>query len=169
MSLPIKAVDRIFSRLAATYGAAWERSMGSAPLGDVQAIWAHELAGFAGHLQSIAWALEHLPEVCPNVLVFKRLCRAAPREDAPALAAPVADPQRLREELARLSDVRRAQVAGPVERKGWARRIVARFLAGGGVSPTSLGMALGALHLPVRAGDGQRDAWLALLRAEVQA
>ena len=31
MSLSAKAVDRIFARLAATYGAAWDRSLGALP------------------------------------------------------------------------------------------------------------------------------------------
>lgn len=31
MSLPAKAVDRIFARLGATYGAAWDRSLGATP------------------------------------------------------------------------------------------------------------------------------------------
>ena len=56
MSLPVQALDRLFSRLAATYGAAWERSLGSTPLADVKTAWSHELSGFSGSLNRIAWA-----------------------------------------------------------------------------------------------------------------
>lgn len=47
MSLPIVAIDRLFARLHATYGAAWDRAMGSVPVADAKAAWAHELGGFA--------------------------------------------------------------------------------------------------------------------------
>ena len=81
MSLPVQALDRLFARLAATYGAAWERSLGSTPLADVKTAWSHELSGFAGSLNRIAWALENLPPKCPNVIEFKALCRQAPAPD----------------------------------------------------------------------------------------
>ena len=150
MSLPVKAVDRIFACLGATYGAAWDRAMGSAPLADVKTVWAHELAGFAPHLQSIAWALENLPERCPNVIEFRNLCRQAPRAAEPQLPAPQADPERLRAELAKLADVRNAAVE-PVGAKGWARRILARVEAGERINRTVHRFAREALGLPVQA------------------
>ena len=150
MSLPVKAVDRIFARLGATYGAAWDRAMGSAPLADVKTVWAHELAGFAPHLQSIAWALENLPERCPNVIEFRNLCRQAPRDPEPQLPAPQADPERLRAELAKLAEVRKAAVE-PVGAKDWAHRMLARVEAGERVNRTVHRFAREALGLPVRA------------------
>ena len=150
MSLPVKAVDRIFARLGATYGAAWDRAMGSAPLADVKTVWAHELAGFAPHLQSIAWALENLPERCPNVIEFRNLCRQAPRDPEPQLPAPQADPERLRAELAKLAEVRKAAVE-PVGAKDWAHRMLARVEAGERVNRTTHRFAREALGLPVRA------------------
>ena len=150
MSLPVKAVDRIFARLGATYGAAWDRAMGSAPLADVKTVWAHELAGFAPHLQSIAWALENLPERCPNVIEFRNLCRQAPRDPEPQLPAPQADPERLRAELAKLAEVRKAAVE-PAGAKDWAHRILARVEAGERVSRTVHRFAREALGMPVRA------------------
>ena len=150
MSLPVKAVDRIFARLGATYGAAWDRAMGSAPLADVKTVWAHELAGFAPHLQSIAWALENLPERCPNVIEFRNLCRQAPRAAEPQLPEPQADPKRLRAELAKLAEVRNAAVE-PVGAKDWARRILARVEAGERINRTVHRFAREALGLPVRA------------------
>ena len=60
----IRAVDRLFQRLGATYGADWERSLGVAPINDSKTIWAHELDSFKGSLDRVAWALENLPERC---------------------------------------------------------------------------------------------------------
>lgn len=150
MSLPVKAVDRIFARLGATYGAAWDRAMGSVPVADAKTCWAHELAGFATHLQSIAWALENLPERCPNVIEFRNLCRQAPRAAEPQLPAPQADPERLRAELAKLAEVRKAAVA-PAGAKDWAHRILARVEAGERVNRTVHRFAREALGLPVKA------------------
>lgn len=152
MSLSTKAVDRIFQRLAATYGERWDRSLGSAPMGDVKAAWAHELAGFAEHLTSIAWALEHLPDRCPNVIEFRNLCRKAPAPELPRLPEPEASPERLRAELAKLADVRKAaRAGGDADPRAWARRIVARAEAGQPVSSLPLRLAREALGLEVAA------------------
>lgn len=150
MSLPVKAVDRIFSRLGATYGAAWERSIGSIPMSDVKTAWSHELAGFASRLQDIAWALENLPERCPNVIEFRNLCRQAPREAEPQLPAPKADPERVKAELAKLGAIRGA-VLSPANAKDWARSLVARAEAGERLNPTTLRFAREALRLEVSA------------------
>ena len=37
MSFPIVAIDRLFARLNATYGAAWDRALGSVPVADAKA------------------------------------------------------------------------------------------------------------------------------------
>lgn len=150
MSLPCAVIDRLFKRLAATYGAAWDRALGAAPVADVKTAWGHELAGFGGDegLQAIAWALAHLPERCPNAIEFRNLCRQAPAPDRPALAPPPAkaDPDRVRAEFARLADLRE-RLGQPVggERLDWARRILARRDSGAKVSPTVAGMAADAL------------------------
>jgi len=125
-------IERIFKRLAATYGAAWDRSLGQTPIMDVMTVWAHELSGFLQHrraMQSIAWALENLPDRCPNVIEFKSLCRKAPALDVPALPEPAADPARVAAELAKLAPLR----AEPVSRhdsKAWAKRLQSRHAAG---------------------------------------
>ena len=148
MSLPIKAVDRIFLRLLATYGTEFSGRYSGVQDGDLKSMWAHELAGFASDLPSIAWALENLPERCPNAIAFRNLCRQAPRAEVPQLPEPKADPERLRAELARLQPLREAIVAtSPVDHKAWARRIVARAEAGERVNRTSLSMARSALRL----------------------
>ena len=132
MSLPIVAIDRLFARLNATYGAAWDRALGSVPVADAKAAWAHELGGFAGRLQDVAWALEHLPERCPNVIEFRNLCRLAPAAEVAQLPAPPANPERIRAELAKLGPVARQSLAvgGGAANRAWAKRILERVAAG---------------------------------------
>ena len=144
MTLPAKAVDRIFARLSATYGAEWDRSLGNAPLDDVKVAWSHELAGFAPRLTDVAWGLENLPERCPNVIAFRNLCRQAPAAVVARVDAPKADPERVRAELAKLSTVRDGARA---DSKDWARRILTRHGAGEPVNRTPLRMAQQALGL----------------------
>lgn len=152
MSLPTAAVDRLFARLAATYGAAWDRALGSAPLSDVKSAWAHELAGFATRLTDVAWALENLPDFVPNVIQFRNLCRKAPAPELPRLPEPEASPERLRVELAKLADVRKAaRAGGDADPRAWARRIVARAEAGQQVNSLPLRLAREALGLEVAA------------------
>jgi hypothetical protein len=148
MSLSTQAIDRLFTRLGATYGAQWDKALGSAPLGDVKTLWAHELSAYAGSLHRIAWALENLPPRCPNVIEFKQLCRQAPAPEAPALPEPKADPERLKRELAKLSDMKATITATPskVDHKAWAKRILARYTAGERINPTSLRFAREALR-----------------------
>lgn len=147
MSLPVKAVDRIFARLGATYGAAWERGMGATPLSDVKTAWAHELAGFASQLQHIAWALENLPERCPNVIEFRNLCRQSPRDAVPQLPEPTADPARVAAELAKLAELRKPAADGGVGHKDWAHRLVARAQAGERINRAPLSLARQALGM----------------------
>lgn len=150
MSLPTKAVDRLFERLAATYGAAWTRQWADVPLSDVKTAWAHELAGYASEtgLKAVAWALENLPERAPNVIEFRAICRRAPAPELPRLPEPKADPERLKRELSRLGDIRAKVVSeSRIDHKAWARRILARHDAGEKINPTSLRFAREALRL----------------------
>lgn len=148
MSLPVKAIDRLFERLSATYGAAWTRQWVDVPINDVKSAWAHELQGFASQLEAVAWALENLPERCPNVIEFRNLCRRAPMPDVPRLPEPKADPERLKQELSKLGELRKQAVAQSfVDHKAWARRIVACHEAGHKVLPVSLRFAREALRM----------------------
>jgi hypothetical protein len=149
MSLQTQVIDRLFARLTLTYGRAFMLQWEGLPVNDVKSTWAHELAEFRSRLDPIAWALENLPERCPNVIAFRNLARSAPRPaDAPALPEPPADPARLSAELAKLAPVRSAMVASMhnTDPKAWARRIVERSKAGARVSPCALGMAHAALR-----------------------
>lgn len=125
----MKAIDRLFHRLSATYGAEWDRAMGQTPINDAKTVWAHELQPFKFSLNRIAWALENLPDRCPNVIQFKNLCRQAPAPETIALPEPKADPARVAAELAKLGSIRVAEK--PVNgMKEWAYRLQARDKAG---------------------------------------
>lgn len=148
MSLPLQAIDRLFDRLAATYGAAWVRQWAGLESGAVKSLWAHELSGYAGNLKVIAWALENLPERCPNLIEFRNLCRQAPATDVPMLPEPKADPQRLKAELAKLAPLRAATAQlQPQDPKAWARRILDRRKEGNKINPTTYRMACDALRI----------------------
>jgi hypothetical protein len=141
MSLPLQAVDRLFARLTATYGRSFLAGYDGIEPAAVKTAWAHELSGFGGNLQALAWALENLPERAPNVIEFRNIARKAPTPEAPRLPEAPADPERLRAELAKL-----APVAGQIAATGragtaWAHRILARAENGGRVTRTVLEMA----------------------------
>jgi hypothetical protein len=127
-------IDRVFKRLAATYGVAWDNAIGQAPIMDVKTTWGHELYGFLRSRESmmpIAWALENLPERCPNVIQFKNLCRQAPATEQPRLPEPKADPERVKAELAKLAPLRQAAVSPSAhDPKAWAKAIL-RDVQGG--------------------------------------
>ena len=147
MSLPLKAIDRLFERLAATYGNEWTHRWSGQDEAKVKTMWAHELSVYAKHLEHIAWALENLPPRAPNVIEFKNLCRQSPRrDDVPMLPEPKADPERVKAEFAKLAHVRTATSCGH-DYKAWARRLVAMDAAGDKVRPLCLRMARDALHL----------------------
>lgn len=96
MTLPVAVVERLFKRLAVTYGAAWEASLGGAPINDIKSLWSYELGAYEHRLDELAWAIENLPERPPNVVQFKLLVRQAPRQEEPqALPAPRPDPAKL--------------------------------------------------------------------------
>ena len=152
MSLPVKAIDRLFERLALTYGAAWVRQWEGLNMNDVKAMWAHELAGYANRLDAIAWALENLPPRCPNIIEFKSLCREAPRREPLPLPEPPADPERVKAELAKLGykpPGSRASSHVTVDHKAWAKRLIERHDMGEKIRPISLRFAREALGLSV--------------------
>lgn len=148
MSMPIKAVDRLFDRLGLTYGSAWLRKWDGMPINEVKSLWSHELAYYANHLDAVAWALENLPENCPNVVEFRNLCRKAPEVQKPRLPEPKANPERLAAELSKLMQIKKKVLSAPAEAtdgRDWARRIIARQVAGEKIVATSLRFAKEAL------------------------
>lgn len=147
MSLNIKAIDRLFHRLAATYGASWTRQWEGIPIGDVKTAWAHELAGLSSSLSRIAWALENLPDRVPNAVQFKKLCWDAPSPETVILPMPKADPARVAAELAKLSDVKAAAMQTSYDGKAWAKRILERAAAGDVMTPIAVTFAKQAMGL----------------------
>lgn len=148
MPISVAVIDRLFQRMAATYGARWDRSMGGAPLADVKSVWGDVLQNFDGdRLQDVAWALENLPESPPNAIEFRNLCRRAPLPEVPRLPEPKADPARVAAELAKLAPVRKAAQRSVIDHKAWARSLIARHDAGEEIRPISLRFAREALRI----------------------
>lgn len=150
MSLPSKAVDRLFERLELTYGSAWFRKWEGSPISDVKSLWAHELAFYEKDLESIAWALENLPETCPNAIEFRNLCRAAPRPEVPRLPEPKANPERILAEAAKLGELKNKVLSSADsahDSRAWARRILGKHEAGNRITPCTLRLAREALGL----------------------
>lgn len=127
-----EAVNYVFDRLAAAYGAAWDRSLGEAPIADVKTVWSDCLASFLhseSAKRSIMWGLQNLPDRVPNAMEFRGLCRHAPAVKVEALPEPKADPERVKAELAKLGHVRMA-TGSPHGMRDWAHRLKARHAAG---------------------------------------
>lgn len=143
---PQHPIDRLFKRMAVVYGAAWDRSLGAAPLADVKTSWGYELSGFASEegLKAIAWALDNLPARCPNVIEFRELCRRSPLPQFERLEAPKAAPAIVAEQIARQSGLKQVINQACLDSKEWARRIVNRYENGERISPTVLAMAKSA-------------------------
>ncbi len=144
MSLPLPAIDRLFERLTATYGRQFLMLYEGLDINTVKSVWAHELSGYAANLKAIAWALESLPERAPNAIEFRALCRRAPAEEAPRIEHQPASRARVRTELAKLAPVL-ASMGGGIDKRDWARRILARHDAGERVRSYSLNLARAAL------------------------
>lgn len=148
MSLPLKAIDRLFERLQTTYGRQFSGMYDGIEPAAVKAMWAHELSGYANHLGALAYALENLPERVPNVIEFRNICRKAPSPEAQRIEAPRATPERIAAELAKLEPVRNAAAVSGVDHKAWAKRILAREQAGDSIKPICLRFAREALQTP---------------------
>lgn len=169
MSLPAPWVDRLFEKLTLVYGREFLARWDGVPIADVKADWAHELAGFERHPQSIAHALQHLPpDRPPTVLQFRAMCRAAPDSTRPQLPPPKALPADWERVKAELAKVRESLTNNRQDPKDWARRILARQAAGERPSSISvrfareaLGMPTNATQPPAAAGNADADpgAW----------
>jgi hypothetical protein len=139
-------IDRLFERLSLTYGNAWDNSIGSAPLNEIKSFWMNQLAGFMQSKESmmaISWALNHLPERPPNLVQFKNLCYQAPVAERPQLPSPPADPERVKQEFAKLAGMNTPKS----DPKDWARKILGDYDAGVKKSPTVVQMARDALNV----------------------
>jgi hypothetical protein len=101
MSLPSPWVDRIFHKLALTFGKEFVQRWEGLDIGEVKADWAHELSGY----QKNPEAIRHGIETCitgkpPTVHEFKAAC-ARYQSTFKALPSPLADRALVAAELAK--------------------------------------------------------------------
>ncbi len=141
------AVDHVFSVMGANYGAAWDRSLGTAPISDVKTAWGEALTDFMHSddaKRAIVWGLKNLPDTVPNARQFRSLCRNAPSKTPVMLPAPTVNP----EIAARVIDGLRAQTVWgrSIDHKAWAHVILADHKAGMKKSPAVVQMAKQALE-----------------------
>jgi hypothetical protein len=126
------AVEYIFSRMAATYGSSWERAMGQSPAADIKTAWASAIGVYlhsTAAKQSIVWALDNLPDRCPNPREFKTLCGHAPALVVAALPSPKANPERMAAEISKLGSIKGASPS-PHGMRAWAYSLKAQHEAG---------------------------------------
>ena len=138
------AVEHVFSVMGATYGAAWDRSLGTAPINDVKTIWADALADFTHSddaKRAIVWGLKNLPDKVPNPREFRTLCRQAPAKAAPMLPSPTVNPDIAAKVLGGL----KAAPSVKVDHKAWAKAILRDVQGGLKRNQTSVAMARAAL------------------------
>lgn len=142
MSLPAGWVDRIFDKLALTYGRDFLGRYEGMDINAVKSDWAHELSGFFAHPSAIAFALSSLPDRAPSVIEFRKIARLAPAAEAPRIEVSPAGKERIAAELAKVAPVLKAPTSGF---RDWARRIVARHESGGRITKAQIDMARDAL------------------------
>ena len=132
MLLPTAAIDRLFSRLAISYGTEFTNKWGTLSSTEVKSHWAHELGIFEDNLHAIGWALKNLPDRCPNLIEFKSLCKQAPRTSRTALDAPKAPAEvvRVLAEIAATALKTPKDENGNVDHKRWAKKLKARHEKG---------------------------------------
>ncbi len=133
-------IDWLFRRLHAKYGSEWSRQWDGMPISDAKSDWSCELAWTFCQPDVIRFALQNLPERCPNSIQFRNICRAAPAKSAVLLAEPKSNPVFIAKVLAQLSDA-----PAKTDDKEWARRKLAAHAAGDRVGVFGLKLARQAL------------------------
>lgn len=147
MSLPLPWVDKIFLKLTLIYGRDFIGRWEGLEISDVKTDWGHELGGFENWPEAIAHALANCPpNKPPTVLEFRDLARKGPRAKVPLLPEPVADPERVAAELAKLAPLK-AALTTPTDHKKWARTLIERHAAGEKLNMTTLRFAREALGI----------------------
>ena len=147
MALPIKAVERLFEKLQLTYGTEFTNKWGELNSMDLMTNWAFELAQFSDNLNAIGWALQNLPDRCPNLIEFKNLCKQAPRPITVALDAPKAPVEVIDREISKMLAglIKKPTDAG--DHKRWARRLKERHEKGEHLSPYQINCYKTALDM----------------------
>jgi len=127
------AIDRLFERLQMTYGAEFLNKWANLNAGEVKSHWAHELASFSDNLNAIGWALQNLPDRCPNLIEFKSLVKHAPKPTTMALEAPKAPVEvvdRVMAEIASKAFKLPRDEKGQIDHKRWAKKLLQRHKKG---------------------------------------
>ena len=147
MALPTKAVERLFEKLQLTYGTEFTNKWGELNSMDLMTNWAFELAQFSDNLNAIGWALQNLPDRCPNLIEFKNLCKQAPRPVTIALDSPKAPVEVIDREISKMLAglVKKPTDAG--DHKRWARRLKERHEKGEHLSPYQINCYKTALDM----------------------
>ena len=155
-SLPEAWVERIFTAMRATYGAAFDRQWqcpeGEDPVRHVASLkehWGCELSRYQQNPDAIRYALENLPKYPPNLIEFREICNRRPDPPMPQLPAPKPDPQRVAAALAPLAEVKAK--AEPHNPRAWAHSLHAQIQAGRKVSPAIRAMVADVMRMEGRA------------------
>ena len=147
MALPIKAVERLFEKLQLTYGTEFTNKWGELNSMDLMTNWAFELAQFSDNLNAIGWALQNLPDRCPNLIEFKNLCKQAPRPITVALDAPKAPVEVIDREISKMLAGLIKKPTDVGDHKRWARRLKERHEKGEHLSPYQINCYKTALDM----------------------
>ena len=119
-------IERLFSRFAALYGAAFGRQWEGTNLAEVKAVWAEKLGGF--NAQQIGEALKSCDErpYPPNLPEFIALCRQSARRSGklPIFDAPTLSPDELKARSAQLA--RAATKPAEYDYRGWCKELKRR-------------------------------------------
>ena len=147
MSLPIAVVERLYDRLSMTYGAEFKNKWSGMPLNEVKTHWAYELSQFSSNLNAIGWALQNLPDRCPNLIEFKSLCKQAPRAEYAALEAPKASAEIVDKEILKIVSSFVKPKKDNVDHKLWAKKLRDRHTSGEKLSVLQIKMYKSALDM----------------------
>ena len=147
MALPTKVIERLFEKLQLSYGTEFTNKWGNLDSIDLMTNWAHELAQFADNLTAIGWALQNLPDRCPNLIEFKSLCKQAPRPQYEALDAPKAPVEVIDREISKMLAGLLKKPADTIDHKRWAKRLKQRHENGEILSPYQINCYRTALNL----------------------
>jgi len=121
MRLPQNIIDRLFTVLFNIYGSQWLNQWKDNDINEVKTLWAEQLGFYANHLNSIAWALDHLPDRAPNLVQFKKLVSDAPmanQVEAIDYTKTATIPQAIAEELKKIT------LPVAKDHKAWAKKIL---------------------------------------------
>lgn len=147
MALPTKVIERLFEKLQLSYGTEFTNKWGNLDSIDLMTNWSHELAQFADNLTAIGWALQNLPDRCPNLIEFKSLCKQAPRPQYEALDAPKAPVEVIDREISKMLAGLLKKPADTIDHKRWAKRLKERHENGEILSPYQINCYRTALNL----------------------